>query len=449
MLLFLNCVGHPAVALSSLGLAGREGFHLQLKRAAALIVVLVLAASPGYASNKAKHDRAHQRRALTWQKVLFAGLDLTQDAPKAEAGPAARADLTAYEGLGSWIDIFNTRPWENPKGAVRTMAKRGAKTIFLQTSTYGQSGGIYDEDAVNEFLHHAHRRGLKVVAWYVPSFTQQKIDLQRSLRAVNYRSPSGERFDSFGLDIEATHVADISIRNDRLLALSRRIRKAAGPSYPLSAITPDPVASSYWPSFPWKEAATIYDVIVPMGYFTFRAHGFREVREYTADNIEKIRRETEDRDVAIHVIGGIADDAGPVDLKGFVKASREHEVMGASLYDYPITSRRSWYEMRALDPSVAQRRREEALAEAEATAERARLARKERREASVARAEKDKKERTEAKPKDARKKIKKGKKTLAGSRGQTSASRRDGRSEAGREPAHRRRPARDRQHRRS
>ena len=418
-------------------------------RAAALISALVLAASPAYAYEKGKRGRSQEGGRLGWQEVLFAGLDLARESRQEEAPPPEPADLTAYEGLGSWIDIFNERPWENPEAAVRTMAKRGAKTIFLQTSTYGQSGGIYDEDAVNEFLHHAHRRGMKVVAWYVPSFTQQKIDLQRSLRAVNYRSPSGERFDSFGLDIEATHVADISVRNDRLLALSRRIRKAAGPSYPLGAITPDPISSTYWPSFPWKQAAKIYDVIVPMGYFTFRAHGFREVREYTADNIEKIRRETEDRDVAIHVIGGIADDAGPVDLKGFVKASREHEVMGASLYDYPITSRRSWYEMRALDASVAQRRREEARAEAEATAERARLARKERREAIVARAEKDKKEPIEAKPKDARKKIKKGKKTVAGSRVQTSASRRDGRSEAGREPAHRRRPARDRQHRRS
>ena len=350
---------------------------MHLRRAAALITALVLAASPAYAYDPGK-QRAHSGRGLSWQEVLFAGLDLRQD--RGGAAPAARPDLSAYEGLGSWVDIFNARPWENPRGAVRTMAKRGAKTIFLQTSTYGQSGGIYDEDAVNEFLYHAHKRGMKVVAWYVPSFTQQKIDLQRALRAVNYRSPSGERFDSFGLDIEATHVADISVRNDRLLALSRRIRKAAGPSYPLSAITPDPVTASYWPSFPWKQTAKIYDVIVPMGYFTFRARGFEEVRHYTQHGIETIREETGDEDVPIHFIGGIADDAGPVELKGFVKANREHEVMGASLYDYPITSRRSWYEMRALDATVARRRREEAQQQREQAARRARRAREAARE---------------------------------------------------------------------
>jgi hypothetical protein len=328
------------------------------------------------------------------------------------------------------------------------MAKRGAKTIFLQTSTYGQSGGIYDEEAVSAFLHHAHKRGMKVVAWYVPSFTQQKIDLRRSLRAIDFRSPSGEKFDSFGLDIEATHVDDISVRNDRLISLSKRIRRAAGPSYPMSAITPDPIASSYWPSFPWKRTAKIYDVIVPMGYFTFRAHGFQEVREYTADNIKMIRRETDDKDVPIHFIGGIADDAGPVDLKGFVKANREHEVMGASLYDYPITSRRSWYEMRALDVSVAQRRREEAREQREKAAERARLARQEARES---------REKAKANKKRLARKLRgklyeagKNARSLTGSRRpSSSASRLDRSSRGPRERGHRHHRARDHRHPRS
>ena len=415
---------------------------MYLRRAAALIVVLVLASSPAYACTRQSH-RGAKAHTLSWQRALFRGIVKVPGLGLAGREHAEPADLVAYEGLGSWIDIFNTKPWANPKAAVRRMAERGAETIFLQTSTYGQSGGIFDEGAVNAFLHHAHRRGMKVVAWYVPSFTQQKVDLRRSLRAINYRTPSGERFDSFGLDIEATHVGDISLRNDRLLALSRRIRNAAGPSYPLSAITPDPIASTYWPNFPWKETAKIYDVMVPMGYFTFRAHGFKQVREYTADNIKKIRAETGDRDVPIHVIGGIADEAGPMDLKGFVKASREHAVMGASLYDYPITSRRSWYEMRALDASVAQRRQEEAREAAEEAAERARLARKERRAAG---GEKAKKERAAAKKPGAEDRAK----SLTRSRSpSSSASRLRNRSADPRARVHRRDRSRDRLPRKS
>lgn len=403
---------------------------MRFRRATALVLTLVLVASIASAPTT-KDGGPVGGSPVGWRDVLLPGAT----AGGASGGRDLPADLTAYEGLGSWIDIFNRRPWAKPGAAVRRIANRGAKTIFLQTSTYGQSGGIHNEDAVNAFLHHAHRRGLKVVAWYVPSFAQQRIDLRRSLRAINYRSPSGEAFDSFGLDIEATHVADISERNDRLLALSKRIRRAAGASYPLSAITPDPIASAYWPRFPWKRTAKIYDVIVPMGYFTFRARGFEEVHEYTTANIKKIRRETNNKDVPIHFIGGIADDAGPVELKGFVKASREQEVMGASLYDYPITSRRSWYEMRALDRSVAQQRRRAASERRKEAAERARLARKEKRA-----------DRRMKSPTDD---LKKGA-SLTGSRNpSSSASRPDKRSADRREREHRHRRSRDRRHRRS
>ena len=345
-----------------------------MRAAAAALMVVVLAASPALACKKNDNDEAHQKQPrVSWENVLLRGIN-APDAPAPKrvavtAGPGTK-DVSAYKGLGSWIDIFNTKPWANPGRAVRLMHARGAKTIFLQTSTYGQGTGIYDRKAVDAYLHHAHRRGMKVVAWYVPAFDQQKIDFKRIRAAIRYRSPTGERFDSFGLDIEAENVSDVSLRNERLLSLSKRIRNLAGPNYPLGAITPDPVEATYWPSFPYKELAEIYDVFVPMGYFTFRAAGFKDVHDYTKQGIKTIRRETGDPDVPIHFIGGIADDAQPRELKGFVKAARDHAIEGASLYDYPITSRESWFEMRALSTNVAARRR--AAAAEKAAAEKAR-----------------------------------------------------------------------------
>ena len=326
-----------------------------------------------------------------WQRLLY-GDAMERITRGAERGPGSgnrprpkraeskHPDLSAYEGLASWVDIFNHGPWANPRKAVRKMAKRGAQTIFLQTSTYGQRKSLYDRESIDEYLVHAHRKGMKVVAWYVPTFNQQNIDFERSKRAIRYRSPSGHRFDSFGLDIEATHVGNIKLRNQRLIALSERLRRVAGPSYPLSAITPDPVIASYWPNFPYKKVGRIFDVIVPMGYWTFRASGFKQVRRYTSKGVKNIRRATGKKDVPIHFIGGIADDARPSDLRGFTKAAREHELIGASLYDYPITDRRSWYEMRALSRDVVRKRRREAAAEKDAEAERQRRARKKRRE---------------------------------------------------------------------
>ena len=352
-----------------------------IRAAAAALMVVVLAASPALACNKNDHGEAqHKQPRISWENVLLRGINAA-DAPAPErlavtAGPGTK-DLSAYKGLGSWIDIFNRKPWTNPGRAVRIMHRRGAKAIFLQTSTYGQGAGIYDREAVDAYLRHAHRRGMKVVAWYVPAFDQQKVDFKRIRAAIRYRSPTGERFDSFGLDIEATNVGDVSIRNERLLSLSKRIRNLAGPNYPLGAITPDPVEATYWPSFPYKELAKIYDVFVPMGYFTFRAAGFKDVHDYTKQGIKTIRRETGDPNVPIHFIGGIADDAQPRELKGFVKAARDDAIEGASLYDYPITSRESWFEMRALSTNVAARRR--AAAAEKAAAEKAQ---RERRQAA-------------------------------------------------------------------
>lgn len=377
-----------------------------LRTATAVLMALVLGATPALAGKK---DDPHRREksaaasAPSWQRLLYgdaAGALLRAGERTAAAERASEAeppDLSPYEGLASWVDIFNRKPWANPRGAVRTMAKRGAKAIFLQTSTYGQPRSLYDREAIDEFLYHAHRRGMKVIAWYVPTFDQQGIDFKRSKRAIRYRSPSGHRFDSFGLDIEATHVGDISLRNKRLVALSKRIRRVAGPSYPLGAITPDPVVASYWPDFPYKRLDRVYDVFVPMGYWTFRARGYNAVREYTSQGVKNIQRAIGKKDVPIHFIGGIADDAGPSDLRGFTKAAREHELIGASLYDYPITDRRSWFEMRALSKDVARKRRLEALAAKQAEAERKRLARKELREGRAEKAERKSKAKPERK----------------------------------------------------
>lgn len=364
-----------------------------IKTAAAAFMVVVLGASPALACRKNDHAEPHHKQPrVSWDTLLLRGIN-APDAPARRsaavtAGPGTK-DLSAYQGLGSWIDIFNTKPWANPARVVRTMHARGAKAIFLQTSTYGQGTGIYDQKAVDAYLHHAHRRDMKVVAWYVPAFDQQKIDFKRVRAAIRYRSPTGERFDSFGLDIEATNVGDVSLRNERLLSLSKRIRNLAGPNYPLGAITPDPVEATYWPSFPYKELAKTYDVFVPMGYFTFRAAGFKEVHDYTKQGIRTIRRETGDPDVPIHFIGGIADDAEPRELKGFVKAARDHKIEGASLYDYPITSRESWFEMGALSTEVAARRRAAAADKAEAAKERRGLA-KQREAAKRRKAENEK-----------------------------------------------------------
>ena len=46
---------------------------------------------------------------------------------------------------------------------------------------------------------------------------------------------------------------------------------------------------AYWPGFPWHDLALTYDAILPMTYFTFRAHGPDGGLAYVTGSIDEIR----------------------------------------------------------------------------------------------------------------------------------------------------------------
>jgi hypothetical protein len=318
----------------------------------AVATAAVLAAVPAAACQKNHlHRRFERARPTAWEQVLTAGVRWPVVVARTKARPSRvrHVDLSAYKGVAAWVDIFDPGPWDHPARMVRRLAKRDVEAIFVQTSTYGRARPLLHEHELSTMLKVAHHRDMKVVAWYVPSFAKMDVDLRRSMDAVRFRSETGERFDGFALDIESTVVGNIARRNERLLRLSDKVRRRVGNSYALGAITPDPQASLYWPSFPWKAVGRKYDVIVPMGYFSFFTHGYKEVRRYMQRDITHIREETGNPEVAIHVIGGIADDAKPREVRGFVHATKKRSVLGASLYDSPITSPESWRIMRSFN----------------------------------------------------------------------------------------------------
>ena len=295
----------------------------------------------------AKEARLRIRERKTMAAEALAGAP-AHTAPRTPLESAAeRPELTAYEGLGSWVDLFDRSPWRNPSWTVRKMDARGVKTIYLQTATYGSPAPVVYPKKVAEFIASAHRRDMTVVGWSVPSFTTPKKDLRRARAGAMFETGEGERFDSFALDIEANIVRSIWLRNHRLLTLSNKLRKAVSPHYPLGAIIPDS-HSLYWPDFPYKEIAERYQVMVPMAYSTFQTHGYKGVRAYTARNIKTIRKETGDPDTPVHVIGGIADDVGVPAARGFVRAIKDHGALGASLYDFPITTAKTWKALKAV-----------------------------------------------------------------------------------------------------
>ena len=258
---------------------------------------------------------------------------------------------TPYEGLGTWVDIYATATWAVPERNVAAMARDGVRTLYLQTGNYSQSADLVRPRALGRFLRAAHAAGLRVVAWYLPSFASPARDARRALAAIRFRSASGERFDGFALDIEAGFVKPVALRNRRLLRLSARLRASAGPGYALGAIIPSPVGMRrhprYWPGFPYRPLARFYGAFLPMAYFTdAHVHGTGPTRAYLAADVADIRARTGDPQVPIHLIGGIAGSMGARETAGFMRAVADCAPVGYSLYEFPITSRATWSALR-------------------------------------------------------------------------------------------------------
>src|SRR5918996_4704051 len=99
-------------------------------------------------------------------------------APPVSGGPGSPS-LEAYRGLASWVDLFEERAWRRPGRAVADMAAHGVRTLFLETSNYSQRRTVVNRAAVGRFIDAAHDRGMAVVAWYLPGFSDVRRDLRR------------------------------------------------------------------------------------------------------------------------------------------------------------------------------------------------------------------------------------------------------------------------------
>jgi hypothetical protein len=276
--------------------------------------------------------------------ALLAGREVDSEA----AEPLVRPDpMTGpFQGLGVWVDIYDHEVWGDPVAAAETIAARGARTLYLQTSNADRPGPFVFPDETAALLEAAHDRDLRVIAWYLPHLTDLALDRARTRAAIAFTTTRGDRFDGFALDIESAAVRDPIRRSERLLRLSERLREVAGERYPLGAIVPSPVRLvddlAYWPGFPWGPVARTYDAVLPMTYYTFRVHGPAGTLDYVTRAVEEIRAGVGSDEVPIHVIGGLARDATGPETLAFVRAVREAGAIGASYYTLPFVTDEQW-----------------------------------------------------------------------------------------------------------
>ncbi|HUF32539.1 MAG TPA: hypothetical protein VMN58_04930 [Acidimicrobiales bacterium] len=274
----------------------------------------------------------------------------TAPPPPAAADDAAhrRAGMHAYVGLGTWIDVYD---WSRTFGKdgplveiedVDRMVEVGVQTLYVQTSKWDAPDDILEPERLLPIIARARERGLAVVAWYLPTFEDPATDLRRLL------AMSRLDVDSVAVDIESRAVGDVAERNRRLIALSAELR-AALPDLSLGAIPFPPVVMevvnpAFWPDFPWAELAPLYDVWLPMSYWTDRkqSSGYREGHRYTAENIDRMRAALGRPHAPVHSIGGIADRASGPDVEGMVRACVERGCLGGSLYDWRTSFPELW-----------------------------------------------------------------------------------------------------------
>lgn len=278
------------------------------------------------------------------------------------ARAATRREPGPFRGLGTWVDVYDYGPRFQDTGAVPPvtvgsvddMARLGVKTLYLQAAQDDRrsQGDLVDRALVGDFLRRAHRRGVQVVAWYLPHLADIDGDLRRVRALARFRA-GGERFDGIALDIEWTRdVPDVVARNTALVTLSRKARAAVGDT-PLGAIVLEPVLTedvnrAYWPDFPWRRLRSVYDVWLPMAYWTNRNEpsGWKDGFRYTDENVLRLRRNLGDPKAVVHPIGGIGDQATAGDYQGFVRAARRQRAVGWSVYDFVTTSSSAWPTLR-------------------------------------------------------------------------------------------------------
>ena len=270
------------------------------------------------------------------------------------SGPTPR-DTHAYAGQGAWVDAFDfgptyqkggAAPADHPRGRRRHGRARCAHPLHPghQGRQQHSPAGSWTEALVAEFLVRAHRDGMRVVGWYLPTFADVDDDLARMTSVARF-DVLGHRFDGLAVDIEDVDtVADVGERNQRLVDLSQRLRSEVG-SDALGAIVLPPVLTEVvnprrWPDFPWPDLAPLYNVWLPMSYWTFRSQssGYHDGYTYNEESTRRLRADLDDPNALVHGIGGIADTTTPDELKRFVQSLVDTESIGGSIYDWNTLS---------------------------------------------------------------------------------------------------------------
>ena len=287
--------------------------------------------------------------------ALLAALVACVDTSRGVAAPERRAGVEVFQGLGTWIDIYDTALYRTPDVVAGRLAARGVRTAWVETANDRSTVDVVDPVGLGRLVDSLHARGITVVAWYLPGHDRQARDLRRTRAMLSFRTPQGGGFDGVALDIESLREKNVKRRTARVLDLLTRLRAEAG-AMPVAAITYPPRAFerhlSWWPGFPWAEIAKRVDAVVPMLYTGGGFKGYDATYGYVARSLRLLRAAVGDR-VAVHAAGGVANRMTAEELRAFTDAVLDDgTATGWSLYDLQTTTPAGWAAMARLTASA-------------------------------------------------------------------------------------------------
>ena len=287
--------------------------------------------------------------------ALIAALVACADRSQGIAAPERRAGVEVFQGLGTWIDIYDTALYRTPDAVAGRLAARGVRTAWVETANDRSTVDVVDPVGLGRLVDSLHARGITVVAWYLPGHDRQARDLRRTRAMLSFRTPQGGAFDGVALDIESLREKNVKRRTARVLDLLTRLRAEAG-AMPVAAITYPPRAFerhlSWWPGFPWAEIARRVDAVVPMLYTGGGFKGYDATYGYVARSLRLLRVAVGDR-VAVHAAGGVANRMTAEELRAFNDAVLDDgTATGWSLYDLQTTTPAGWAAMARLTASA-------------------------------------------------------------------------------------------------
>jgi hypothetical protein len=277
------------------------------------------------------------------------------ESTQVRAAPERRTAADVFEGLGTWMDVYDTALYESPDAVAARLAARGVATAWIETANDRSKTDVVQGAGLARLVDALHARGIAAVAWYLPGHDRTGKDLRRVRAMLSFRTVAGGRFDGVALDIESLHTKNVKQRTARMLDLLARLDDEAG-STPVAAITYPPRALerhlSWWPGFPWAQIAEQVDAIVPMLYTGGGFKGYDATYGYVARSLRLLRAAV-GNDVAVHAAGGVANQMTKEELKAFDDAVLDDgTASGWSLYDFQTTTPAGWAAMARLSESL-------------------------------------------------------------------------------------------------